>query len=222
MLYYVGRRALADITNQGGKVMDTLVDTCEGQSSSAPATAEGISEPSILVKACQCLESNGKVLTEEANMHMTSTVVKYSYTGYPRISSSSCRAKSWDLNYPAISFMLNRGHYADYASIMGTMGLSTMRRSTWDNLVSWVGPHVNRLANWSCEQVRADIEKCGDRSQWMAGFDGFYLTRGHHSNNASATLNDVYSDRVAWFAHRTKRGKDSNWQGTSSGAKGDM
>ena len=118
--------------------------------------------------------------------------------------------------------MLNGGYYADYASLMGTMGLSTMHHSTWDNLVSWVGPHVDRLANWSCEQMRADIEKHGDRSQWMAGFDGFYLTRGHHSNNALATLHDVYSDRIAWFTHRTKRGKDSNWQGTSSGAEGDM
>ena len=35
-----------------------------------------------------------------------------------------------------------------------------MHHSTYDNLVSWVGPHVDRLANWSCEQVRADIEKC--------------------------------------------------------------
>ena len=88
-------------------------------------------------------------------------------------------------------FMLNGGYYANYASIMGTMGLPTMHHSTWDNLVSWVGPHVDRLANWSCEQVRADIEKRGDHSQWMAGFDGFYLTRDHHSNNASATLHDV-------------------------------
>ena len=51
MFYYVGRRVLADITNQGGEVMDTLVDTREGQSSSAPATAEGVSEPSILANA---------------------------------------------------------------------------------------------------------------------------------------------------------------------------
>ena len=53
----------------------------------------------------------------------------------------------------------------------------------------------------------------------MAGFDGYYLTRGHHSNNASVALHDVYSDRIAWFAHRIKRGKDSNWQGTLSGAE---
>ena len=79
LFYYIGRRALADVTNQGEEVMDI----CEGQSSSAPAIAEGVSkgvsEPSILVKACQCLESNGKVLTEEAKMHIASTTVKYSY-----------------------------------------------------------------------------------------------------------------------------------------------
>ena len=53
MFYYIGRKALADITNQGGEVMDTS----EGQSSSTPATAEAVLEPLILVKACQCLES---------------------------------------------------------------------------------------------------------------------------------------------------------------------
>ena len=94
LFYYIGRRALADVTNQGEEVMDTR----KGQSPSAPATAEGVSEgvsePSILLKACQCLESNGKVLTEEVKMRITSTTVKYNYTGHPRIVSSSCRAKS--------------------------------------------------------------------------------------------------------------------------------
>ena len=163
-----------------------------------------------------------KTLSEEAKEHIKSMTVKYSYTGHPRIISGGCRAKSWELNYPAIAFMLNGGYYSDYASVMSTMGLSVMHHLTRENLVSCVGFHVERLAEWSCEQVRVDIEKRGDRDQWMAGYDGFYLTRGYHSNNASATLHDMYSDRIAWFAHRTKRGKDSNWQGTSSGAEGDM
>ena len=129
-----------DITNHEGEV----VVSNEGQSSSASATAENVSvpEPSILVKACQRLEKVQKILTEEAKMHITSTTVKYSYTGHPRIASTSCRAKSWELNYPAIAFMLNGGYYADYASIMGTMGLPVMHHSTWDNLVSWVGPYT--------------------------------------------------------------------------------
>ena len=146
------------------------MDTRKGQSLFAPATAEGVSEPSILVKACQSLESNGNILTEEVKMHILSTTVKYSHTGHPIIAPSSCWAKPWKLNYPAISFTLNGGYYADYASVLDTMGLSTMYYSTWDNLVSSIGPHVDCLANWSCEQVRVDIEKCGDRSPWVAGF----------------------------------------------------
>ena len=55
LFYYIGKRALADVNNQGKEVMDTG----KGQSSSAPVTAEGVSEgvsePLILVKACQCL-----------------------------------------------------------------------------------------------------------------------------------------------------------------------
>ena len=143
-------------------------------------------------------------------------------TAVCNIRSSGCKPKSWELNYPALAFLLNGGYYADYASILGTMGLPVMHHTTWDNLVSWVGTHVEQLAEWSCDQVRADIVKRGDKDQWTASFDGFYLTRGHHSNNSSATLHDVESDRIAWFTHRTKRGKGSNWAGTSSGAEGDM
>ena len=138
------------------------------------------------------------------------------------IRSTGCKPKSWELNYPALAVLMNGGYYVDYASIMGMMGLPAMHHMTWDSLVSWVGTHVERLAEWSCEQVRTDIEKCGDKENWTASFDGFYLTRGYHSNNSSATLHDVESDRIAWFTHRTKRGKGSNWEGTSSGAEGDM
>ena len=56
-------------------------------------------------------------------MHMTSTAVKYSYTGHPRIASSSCIGPSPGI---LLSCMLNGGYYADSASIMGTMGLLTM------------------------------------------------------------------------------------------------
>ena len=70
--------------------------------------------------------------------------------------------------------------------------------------------HVEKLADWLCDQVRADIVKRGDKTQWTASLDGFYLTRGYHSNNSSATLHDVESDCIAWFTHHTKRGKGSN------------
>ena len=58
LFYYIGRRALADVTKQGEEVMDTH----EEQSSSALATAEGCIRA---VDTCKGLampiESNGKI-----------------------------------------------------------------------------------------------------------------------------------------------------------------
>ena len=81
---------------------------------------------------------------------------------------------------------------------------------------------ITNLAEWSCSQVRNEITKRGDAKERVASFDGFYLTRGHYSNNSSATLHDYSTGKVAWFAHRTKRGPGHNWTGTSAGAEPDM
>ena len=89
-------------------------------------------------------------------------------------------------------------------------------------MVSWLGKHVEALAKKSSEQVQQHIIDRGDKLNWTAAFDGFYLTRGYHSNNCLATFHDHSSDKICWFAHRTKRGKGANWQGTSGGTEGDM
>ena len=51
------------------------------------ATPDDVSEPSVLVRASQSLETVQKILTEEAKEHITSMTVKYNYTGHPRITS---------------------------------------------------------------------------------------------------------------------------------------
>ena len=81
---------------------------------------------------------------------------------------------------------------------------------------------MESLAEWSCEQVRNQIVNRGDREKWVASYDGFYLTRGHYSNNSSATLHDYATGSIAWFEHRTKRGVGHTWEGTSAGAESDM
>ena len=214
----VGSSALRDITNS---VLQGTADQPAAIQRNEPASQP---EDTIQVKVRQAIEKVQKQLPDEAVRHITRAKVTYKPidTGISNIRSSGCKPKSWELNYPALAFLLNGGYYADYASIMGTMGLPVMHHTTWDNLVSWVGTHVEQLAEWSCDQVRSDIVKRGDKAEWTASFDGFYLTRGYHSNTSSATLHDVESDRIAWFTHRTKRGKGSNWEGTSSGAEGDM
>ena len=144
------------------------------------------------------------------------------YTPVIQHSHSTGPAPSWELNYPALSFLMNGQYYSDYHATLGLMGLPVMSDTGWEKLVSWLGKHVEALANTSCEHVQQRIIDRGDKLNWTAAFDGFYLTRGYHSNNCSATLHDYSTDKICWFAHRTKKGPGANWQGTSGGAEGDM
>jgi len=130
--------------------------------------------------------------------------------------------RSWELNYPALSFLLNGQYYSEYQATLSLMGLPVMSDTAWQNLVALLGKQVEAIALASCEQVREKVAQRGDKLNWTASFDGFYLTRGHHSNNSSATLHDYFTNKIAWFAHRTKKGPGANWDGTSNGAEGDM
>ena len=145
------------------------------------------------------------------------------YTPAIKHSHVTGRAPSWQLNYPALSFLMNGQYYVFRVSWNFQFDrVPVMSDTAWAKVIAWLGKHVEAIAKSSCEQVQKRITDCGDKLQWIASYDGFYLTRGYHSNNSSATLHDHASDKITWFDHRTKRGSGSNWQGTSGGAEGDM
>ena len=104
------------------------------------------------------------------------------------------------------------------------MYIPSCSKNQWLRTVEWTEKHVTELAEWSCEQVRRQIRERGDHQQWVASYDGFYLTRGHYSNNYSGTVHDYSTGNVAWFTHRTKRGirNEHNWEGMLNGAEGNM
>ena len=137
----------------------------------------------------------------------------------PKITGSR---KQWLLNYTIISFMMNGQLYAEYCRLSHMLDLPSCSDSHWQRVVVWLGEHVSELAEWSCQLVREIVKKRGDKERWKTTFDGFYLTRGFHSNNSSATLHDYESGGIAWYTHRTKRGAGHNWKGTSGGSEGDM
>ncbi len=112
--------------------------------------------------------------------------------------------------------------HADYERVGGLLGCPACSSTQWDRIVKRLEEFVSDLAEWSCSQVRKEIMERGDDNKWMASFDGFYLTRGHYSNNSSATLHDYSTGNIAWFTHRTKRGPGHDWIGTSAGAEADM
>ena len=138
----------------------------------------------------------------------------------PHIHDST--TSSWDRHYSALTFLMNGHTHVEYARVSGMLGLPSCSMPTWLSIVERLEEYVTELAEWSCEWVREAIKTSGDHQKWRASFDGFYLTRGHYSNNSSATLHDYATGNIAWFCHRTKRGKGHNWEGTSGGAEGDM
>ena len=119
---------------------------------------------------------------------------------------------SWELNYPTLVSLMNGQYHMEYQGVFGMMEMPVMSEKIWNKVISWVGKYVEELALVTCEQVRSKVIERGDKLSRIVSFDGFYLTRGHHSNNCSATLHDVSSDQIAWFAHCTKRGQQANWQ----------
>lgn len=141
-------------------------------------------------------------------------------TDPPTVKSSP--TKSWFKNYTALSFLMNGQLFAEYERVSHMLSLPSCSRSQWLRIVEWTERHVTELAEWSCEQVRNQVRNRGDHKRWVASYDGFYLTRGHYSNNSSGTLHDYITGSIAWFTHRTKRGKRHNWEGTSNGAEGNM
>ena len=123
---------------------------------------------------------------------------------------------SWNQHYSVLSFLLNGHLHAEYTKLSGWLGLPPCGKSQWQRTIEHLEPHVTELAEWSCKTVREIIEERGDKDKWVASFDGFYLTRGHYSNNLSATTHDYHEGGIAWFSHRTKKGAGQNWAGTSS------
>ena len=197
-----------------GSSVDNSLDTSD---SFLEASLSDYASPTV-EQVLSTLQSAGwdfSVLRDKAIITTDTDTPKIAHTG-------SGTSPSWDLNYPALVSLMNGQYYVEYKGVFGMMGIPVMSEATWNKTISWLGKHVKDLAETACEQVRQNIILRGEKFSWVASYDGYYLTRGHHSNNSSGTLHDVSSDKIAWFSHRTKRGTGANWEGTSSGAEGDM
>ena len=66
-------------------------------------------EDTIQVKACYAIDKVYKQLPDEALRHLTKAKVMYKpmNAGISNIRSTGCKPKSWGLNYPAITFLMN-------------------------------------------------------------------------------------------------------------------
>ena len=71
----------------------------------------------------EALGAISKLPSDEMLQRIKNVKVQYSaISGDPSMAHSGRKPKSWVLNYPTLAYMLNGGYYADYASVLGTMG----------------------------------------------------------------------------------------------------
>ena len=204
----------SDLSDLNDEVDSFTTDTPD---SSAETPLQDRSSPTV-EEALSTLQGAGwdfSMLRDSATITTNTQVPKIAHTG-------SGIAPSWDLNYPTLVSLTNGQYYVEYHGIFGMMGTPVMSEATWNKVIGWVSKNVKELAEISYHQVRQKVVERGEKVSWVASYDGFYLTRGHRSNNFSGTLHDVASDEIAWFSHKTKRETGANWVGTSSGTEGDM
>ena len=136
------------------------------------------------------------------------------------VVKATTRPRSAIRNLVALSFFVHGQYFKDYHKILGTLlGLDHVSSTQWIhiNIIEWIALFVKRIADWSVQEARTEAVRRGDKSSLHIQFDGFYLTRGHHSNNSSATAHDAKTGIIA-YSPRTKRGQGANWEGTSGEA----
>ena len=64
---------------------------------------------------------------------------------------------------------------------------------------------IKRIADWSVQEARTEAVRRGDKSSLRIQSDGFYLTRGHYSNNSSATVHDAKTGKIYYVLTTNKQ-----------------
>ena len=138
------------------------------------------------------------------------------------VVKATTRPRSAMRDFVALSFLVNGQYFKDYHKILGTLCLDHVSSTQWIHIVEWIAPFLKTIADWSVREARTEAVRRGNKSSLHIQFDGFYLTRGHYSNNSSATVHDAKTGKIITYSHRKKRGQGANWEGTSGGAERDM
>ena len=100
--------------------------------------------------------------------------------------------------------------YQGYKDLCMAQQLKPVSNKTYDRMLTYVMPKIEKLAQETVQLVRYLIVRYGD---YMDGsiehmiftHDFFWLTRGHFSHNGTGTICDLHSAGVIAYRHYTQR-----------------
>ena len=119
--------------------------------------------------------------------------------------------------------------YATYDKMFRCMAMNTVTSNHFHHTFELLYEPVKELLDEMCEAAKQEMKdmpqsELGSWSRAVTAGDGVWLTRGHHSQNATFTVRNYITGAVLYYEHMCQRGNDSVteeqlFEGTSKAAE---
>ena len=121
-------------------------------------------------------------------------------------------------------------HITYYRTLKHALGIDAVQWRDFYSTIAILYPIVKLMVDRMCEDAKNDMRhmdqsELGSWSRAVTSADGTWMTRGHHSKNATFSIRNYFSGALLYRKHLCQRGKDNIvkeelYQGTSKGAEG--
>ena len=129
-----------------------------------------------------------------------------------------------------IAFLCSGGNYAQYQTVLGTLGMQPVSEDTCYNTIKLLYNPVKTLLDEQCELGKKEMkaapqDEIGSWKKAVTVADGAWMTRGFHSQNFTFHVRNYIRKSVLYYLHLCQRGKDNVcdeplYQGTSKSCEG--
>ena len=151
-------------------------------------------------------------------------------TGAPKVQFATS-ARSVVSYATMIAFLASGVSYAKYRRIFKSfLSVNAFSPQTFIEMIGAIHPHVCAMLDNMCSEAKAEMKQkhpreIGSWERAVTTADGCWLTRGHHSKNATFTVRNYLSGALLYYSHHCQRGRDKVtsdelWMGTSKAAEG--
>ena len=121
-------------------------------------------------------------------------------------------------------------HVTYYKTLKHALGIEAVSWPTFQSTIELMYPVVKEMVDRMCDDAKDDMRRLeqselGSWSRAVMSADGTWMTRGHHSKNATFSIRNYYNGALLYRKHLCQKGRDDIveeelYRGTSKGAEG--